>query len=88
MLNQLIHKYNLPKLYIKQHTNSKETLKEDIKHKIDTYVHQSWIEEGSSKSSLSYLNLHDCAVGRVHWCWKSTDHNTRDSIMLMLMSKS
>ena len=33
----------------------KITLKEEIKHKIDIYAHQSWIEEGSSKSSLAYL---------------------------------
>ena len=69
--NQLLHKHNLPNTSIynlKQHMNSKETLKEEIKHKIDTYV-----QEGSSKSSLAYLNLHDCSVGRVHWCWKSTD---------------
>ena len=32
-------------------------------------------------ANLPYLilsNLHDCSVGWVHWCWKSTDHNTRD----------
>ena len=76
--NQLLHKYNLLIIYsLKQHTNSKEPQKEDVKHKIDTYVHQSWIEEGSSKSYLAYLNLHDSSVGRVHWCLKSTDHNIR-----------
>ena len=68
----------LPNIYnLKQSTNSKETLKAEIKHKIDDYVHQSW-EEGSSKSSLSYLNLHDCSIGEVHQCLKSVDHNTRD----------
>ena len=73
--NHLLHKYNLPNIYnLKQHTNSKEELKEGTKHKIDTHVHQSWIEKGSSKSSLIYINLHDCSVGRVHWCWRSTDH--------------
>ena len=77
--NHLLHKYKLPNIYnLKQSTNSKETLKAEIKHKIDNYVHQSWVEEGSSKSSLSYLNLHDCSVGEVHQCWKSVDHNTRD----------
>ena len=77
--NHLLHKYKLPNIYnLKQSTNSKESLKAEIKHKIDDYVHQSWVEEGSSKSSLSYLNLHDCSVGEVHQCWKSVDHNTRD----------
>ena len=77
--NHLLHKYKLPNIYnLKQSTNSKETLKAEIKHKIDDYVHQSWVEEGSSKSSLSYLNLHDCSVGEVHQCWVSVDHNTRD----------
>ena len=77
--NHLLHKYKLPNIYnLKQSTNSKETQKAEIKHKIDNYVHQSWVEEGSSKSSLSYLNLHDCFVGEVHQCWKSVDHNTRD----------
>ena len=77
--NHLLHKYKLPNIYnLKESTNSKETLKAEIKHKIDDYVHQSWVEEGSSKSSLSYLNLHDCSVGEVHQCWKSVDHNTRD----------
>ena len=74
--NHLLHKYKLPNIYnLKQSTNSKETLKAEIKHKIDNYVYQSWFEEGSSKSSLSYLN---CSVGEVHQCWKSVDHNTRD----------
>ena len=58
---------------LRQSTNSKETLKAEIKHKIDNYVHQSWVEEGSSN-----LILHDCSVGEVHQCWKSVDHNTRD----------
>ena len=49
-----------------------------MKHKIDIYVHRSWIEEESSKSFQAYLDLHDSSVGRVHWCWKSTDHNTCD----------
>ena len=67
--NHLLHKYKLPNIYnLKQSTNSKETLKAEIKHKIDNYVYQSWLEEGSSKSSLSYLNLHDCSVGEVHQC--------------------
>ena len=79
--SQLLHKYNLLNIYsLKQHTNTKETQKDVtylLKHKIDTYVHQSWIEEGSSKSYLAYLNLHDRSISRVHWCWKSTDHNIR-----------
>ena len=39
----------------------------------------------SSKSSLAYLNLHDCSVGRVHW--KSTDYNTRDVHRALVMVK-
>ena len=30
------------------------------------------------KQIKSTLNLLDCSVGRVHWYWGSTDHNTRD----------
>ena len=54
--SQLFHRYNLPNIYkLKQHTNSKEILKEEIKHKIDTRVHQSWIEEGSRNLPLPIL---------------------------------
>ena len=65
-------------MYLKQRTNSKKNTKRRHKHKIDTYVQQSWTAEVSSKSSLAYRNLHDYSVGRVHWSWKSTDHNTCD----------
>ena len=65
--NHLLYKYmyKLPNIYnLKQSTNSKETLKTEIKHNIDYYVHQSWVEEGSSKSSLStYMT----AVLEVGW---------------------
>ena len=77
--NQILHKYKLPNIYnLKHSTKSKDALKEKIKHKVDNYVHQSWVEEGNSKSTLAYLNLHDCFVGKVHSCWKSVSHNTRD----------
>ena len=86
--NHLLHKYKLPNIYnLKQSTNSKESLKAEIKHKIDDYVHQSLVEEDSNKSSLSYLNLHDCSVGEVHQCWKSVDHNTRDVRRALIMVK-
>ena len=69
----------LPNIYnLKHSTKSKDALKEKIKHKVDNYVHQSWVEERNSKSTLAYLNLHDCFVGKVHSCWKSVSHNTRD----------
>ena len=77
--NQILHKYKLPYIYkLKHSTKSKDALKEKIKHKVDNYVHQSWVEEESGKSTLAYLNLHDCFVGKVHSCWKSVSHNTRD----------
>ena len=49
---QILHKYKLPNIYkLKHSTKSKDVLKEKIKHKVDNYVHQSWVEEGSSKST-------------------------------------
>ena len=77
--NQILHKYKLPNIYkLKHSTKSKGALKEKIKHKVDNCFHQSWVEEGNSKFTLAYLNLHDCFVGKVHSCWKSVSHNTRD----------
>ena len=71
--NQLLHKYNLPNIYLEQHTKRRH------KHKIDTYVHQSWIEEGSCKPSLAYRNLHVSNGAKIRNRYNQEPHLTQDT---------
>ena len=76
----MLHKYNLLNIYIlKQRTNSKETIKEEMKHKIDTMSTSLGLKKGAANLPLHTCILIDMTalLGRVHWCWISTDHNVR-----------
>ena len=65
--NTLLHKYHLPNVFrIRDTYTSKATLKEAIKKGVDNYVITQWQSEAKDKSSLRYLNVNACDVGRVH----------------------
>ena len=64
--NLLLHKYKLLNIYnLKQSTNCKETLKAEIKHKIDKYVHQSWVEVSHISTRTAMLETFTSAGGRL-----------------------
>lgn len=77
--NTLLHKYDLPNIFrIRDAFKSKGALKEAIKQGVDSYVTTQWQSEATDRSTLRYLNVNSCAVGKVHISWSSTSNSVRD----------
>ena len=77
--NALLHKYGLPNAYrIRDTFKSKMSLKEAIQTGVDAYVTNHWQSEDKTKTTLKYLNIAACVVGRVYNSWSSTSNSVRD----------
>lgn len=77
--NHLLHKYNLPNIYVlKEKFSSEEKCKAAIKKHVDKFVSNTWCTEAATKLSLKYLNVNICKVGEQHPCWRTVTSSTRD----------
>ena len=77
--NQVLHKYNLPNIYIlQQHFSSEVSCKQESKAQVDSFVAELWCSEAKIKTTLQYLNINSCKAGEVHPCWKTVANSPRD----------
>ena len=78
-LNKLLHKYNLPNIYIVRKKFESELLfKKQVKSSVDKFIKESWLTVAEGRRSLCYLNVEGCDVGKVHPCWNTVDNTVMD----------
>ena len=77
--NRLLHKYNLPNIYVlKEQFSSEDKCKAAIKVQVDSLVSNTWCTEAATKSTLKYLNVKACKVVEPHPCWRTVTGSTLD----------
>ena len=79
LCNKLLHKYNLPNIYIVRKKFESELLfKQQVKSSVDKFIKESWLTVAEGRRSLCYLNVESCDVGKVHPCWSTVDNTVMD----------
>lgn len=70
-LRAILHKYQLPSaLQIAGHLPTKSSWKRTVKLAIDNFWEASLKQEARDKSSLKYLNINNCKIGKAHLVWR------------------
>ena len=79
LCNKLLHKYNLPNIYIVRKKFESESLfKKQVKSSVDKFIKESGLTVAEGRRSLCYLNVDGCDVGKVHPCWNTVDNTVMD----------
>lgn len=78
-VRRILMKYDLPSAYdLLENPLSKSSWKTLTNDKIKTHIKSTWLEDAKSKSSLKYLNIESCEVGKAHILWATVPPNVRD----------
>ena len=79
LCNKLLHKYNLPNIYIVRKKFESELLFiQHVKSSVKKFIKESWLTVAEGRRSLCYLNVECCDVGKVNPCWNTVDNTVMD----------
>lgn len=78
-ISKLTNKYNLPSPHdLLASPPSKQAWKREVHQAVETHWLNNLQVEAEMKTSLKYLNISHCAIGKVHPTWDSVLPNQRD----------
>ena len=78
-IRHILTKYELPSAFdILEDSPPQIEWKRRTNQKINEYWEKHWQKEHQKKSSLKYLNIAACKVGKVHQVWSTLSQNVRD----------
>ena len=78
LVRELLQQYSLPNAYeLCDSVPTKEKWKLMVKKAVHAFWDQKLKEEAKKKSSLSFLNLESCRIGKVHAVWHTGDDPCR-----------
>ena len=74
LVRELLQQYSLPNAYeLCDSVPTKEKWKSMVKKAVHVFWDEKLKEEAKKKSSLSFLNLESCHIGKVHAVWHTGD---------------
>jgi hypothetical protein len=78
-IRRVFHKYGLGSpLELLERPMSKARWKKKVNKAVNYYWTKTLQQEASEKSSLSYLNIENCVIGKPHQVWATVTDNPRD----------